>query len=135
LLILIVFLLADLLSNAIDVAATLSQVRDTWSEEDCLELYSVAQRVISAMQKEHAFSQVEMEEDASEQLDDGLLLSLLLFSTLYDPSQVAEENHRSKEVLLTLIKTSQTYPKELAIPLRASSDFLQRDDGDLSLWL
>jgi midasin len=116
----------DLVNNAVDVAATLWQVNAEWSEENRIELFAVAGRIITAMNAQLLRSmETEM---VVEQDDDVLLLSSLLLA-LNGNAAMEDSIHRQRQrSLVDLIKSSRTYPLHGAVSLQRQASVIRSND-------
>ncbi|UZJ54484.1 hypothetical protein CBS101457_003804 [Exobasidium rhododendri] len=117
----------DLVSNAVDVAATLLEDHSQWTEEERGELISVARRVISALKQDQKRSQQEGQEEQEEQQketspnDDYLLLCALLLRVSYSNKEETSNAQRRQTSLMEHIKTDEAFPKDVAVSLKSTA--------------
>lgn len=111
------------MTNAVEVAAMLWQVKRDWTEEDRSELLSVASRVVVAIE-----SQLQQVTEVEEHNKDVLLLSTTLLASQQDSNPPNSTTRRRQTRLISLINSSRTFPLQVAIPLQRQLTLF--DDGD-----
>lgn len=95
-------------------------MKSDWSEQDRSELFSVAQRIIIALESS---SHQESNNVVEGNNDDSLLLSTLVLAVIYKSGERDNIDRKRQESLVELTKSSSTFPAQVAILFKGQTDY------------